>query len=192
LPEAVAVRDRLLRGELQPAALDMLNPAGARMAGLDGFVVLAQAGGSEAVMERYTSELSGAERIDGLAEADLWKRLREFTPEFLAARPDGAVVRVSTTIGGVPEVLSATETPALARAGNGVVYSYFEDCNRACEWAAEAGGKGMQPVVEYVAESGCSGERWPIAGSDLTLMEKIKQMFDPAGLLNKGRLYGRL
>ena len=51
-------------GVLQPAAVDALNPAAARRVGLDGFVLLLQAGGSAAVMARYASELAGR-RADG-------------------------------------------------------------------------------------------------------------------------------
>ncbi len=50
--EAVARRDAVLRGPLQPAAIDLLNPAAARLAGLDGFCLLLEAGGPEALLER--------------------------------------------------------------------------------------------------------------------------------------------
>jgi FAD/FMN-containing dehydrogenase len=33
---------------------------------------------------------------------------------------------------------------------------------------------------------------WPAPGGDFEIMKRIKQMFDPEGLLNRGRLYGRL
>ncbi len=30
------------------------------------------------------------------------------------------------------------------------------------------------------------------SGNDFAMMKKIKEMFDPQGLLNRGRLYGRI
>ena len=35
-------------------------------------------------------------------------------------------------------------------------------------------------------------ELWPQPGNDFAMMKKIKEMFDPQGLLNRGRLYGRI
>ena len=32
-------------------------------------------------------------------------------------------------------------------------------------------------------------ELWPAPGSDLEMMKRVKQMFDPNHLLNRGRLY---
>jgi hypothetical protein len=32
----------------------------------------------------------------------------------------------------------------------------------------------------------------PAFGSDFAMMEKVKDMFDPGRLLNRGRLYGRI
>jgi FAD/FMN-containing dehydrogenase len=37
-----------------------------------------------------------------------------------------------------------------------------------------------------------SSELWPQPGNDFAMMKKIKDMFDPHGLLNRGRLYGRI
>jgi FAD/FMN-containing dehydrogenase len=37
-----------------------------------------------------------------------------------------------------------------------------------------------------------STELWPRPGNDFAMMKKIKDMFDPRGLLNCGRLYGRI
>ncbi len=192
LAEAVQMRDSLVRGVLQPLALDLLNPAAAQMVGLDNFALLVQAGGSESVVGRYSSELTSADIFEAEAEAALWEKVREFTPAFLAAEPGGAVVRLSTTISGIASVVAKLDVPAVARAGSGVVYAYFDHCGHACSWVNEAGNRGLRPVVEYVADSGCADNRWPVTGTDFSMMEKIKQMFDPDGLLNRGRLYGRL
>jgi FAD/FMN-containing dehydrogenase len=33
---------------------------------------------------------------------------------------------------------------------------------------------------------------WPQPGNDFAMMKKIKEMFDPQVLMNRGRLYGRI
>jgi glycolate oxidase FAD binding subunit len=183
LQAAMAMRDRILQGVLQPAALDVVNPAAAQRLGLDGYCVLMQAGGSEAVMQRYTRELSGAEVRE---DDSLWAGVREFTPNWLRDNPGGAVVRQSTTLQGVLEALSRASGPALARAGNGVVYVYHSD-------AANAKVEGAKGAVEFSPEPiKRSLALWPQPGSDFPVMQKVKQLFDPKLLLNRGRLYGRI
>jgi FAD/FMN-containing dehydrogenase len=144
------------------------------------------------VVERYAKELPEAEPLSGDEETDLWTRVREFTPGFLAGRPEAAVVRVSTTIAEIADVMKEAPAAAFARAGSGVVYLYFDDCSSAGGWTQGAVAAGLRPVIEFVGESGCTENRWPMPGSDFAMMQKIKQMFDPKGLLNPGRLYGRL
>lgn len=183
LQEAAATRDRILQGVLQPAALDMLNPSAAARLGLEGYCVLLQVGGSEAVMRRYTHELAGASVV---SDSDLWTRVREFTPNWLRDHPGGAVVRLSTTLKGVPDAMASAYGPALARAGTGVVYVYHEDARQ----AAVIGQKG---AVEFAPEAAKRAlTLWPEPGSDFSVMQKIKHLFDPKLLLNRGRLYGRI
>jgi hypothetical protein len=76
---------------------------------------------------------------------------------------------------------------ALARAGTGVCYGCF----------AQAGDLRLPPIGQSVIEFAPQGfrqehELWPQPGDDFAMMKKIKDMFDPQGLLNRGRLYGRI
>jgi glycolate oxidase FAD binding subunit len=174
--EAIAVRDAVLKSVLQPAAIDLIRNA-------DGYELLIQAGGSTRVLDRYSRELAGATVLEGDEEAALWNEIREFTPRFLQEHPQGAVVRVSCALTEVGTVMESLPAPSLARAGSGVCYGYFSD-------AREAVGRG---VIEFAPQSlRESGLLWPSPGSDFAMMKKIKGMFDPHGLLNRGRLYGRL
>jgi glycolate oxidase FAD binding subunit len=173
---AMAARDTVLRSVLQPAAIDLLKVDG-------GYELLIQAGGSRAVLDRYSRELAGARAVEGGEERSLWERIRELTPRFLAEHPDGVVVRVSCGLPEVGRVMEAMPRVALARAGSGVCYGYY----------AEAGESRHKGVIEF-APAGVreSAELWPDPGSDFAMMKKIKDMFDPRGLLNRGRLYGRI
>jgi len=191
--EAFDARDSLLRSPLQPCAIDLLNPPAAARIGRPGYTLLVRAGGNQGVIERYTRELAGAEAVEGAGEKSLWEKVREFTPEFLAAHAAGAVVRVSSTIAGLREVLPEFQVPALARAGSGVCYGYFGDGESACAWITGARQKGWRTLIEHrPASGGLECAQWPDPGDDFGMMNRLKQMFDPRGLLNPGRLYGRL
>ena len=174
-------RALLYESSLQPLALDLLNPAAAKRIGRDSYLLLVQAGGSEALMDRYRRSLQTAEMISGEEESALWESVREFTPAFLAEHPDGAVVRVSRTVTELTSVIGR-EQSVVARAGTGVGYVYYEEC---ADCPAE-------DLIEYAPADKKSGlNLWPNPGGDFPIMQKVKQMFDPQNLLNRGRLYGR-
>jgi glycolate oxidase FAD binding subunit len=183
LDDAIAARDRVLHGVLQPTAIDLVNPAAGARIGLEGYCLLIQASGNPAILERYEREFTGAAALDDM----IWSKVREFTPAFLAEHPDGAVVRISTTLHAVAKAMRTFEGhPALARAGNGVVYGYYSD-------AGAATFNGQRGVIEFApAARKAALDLWPQPGSDFTIMEKIKRLFDPDHLLNRGRLYGRI
>ena len=150
--EAFAERDRILRGVLQPSAIDIVNwPSGLRL--------LVHAGGSAAVLDRFSRELPAAQVDD----ESVWDEIREFTPRFLAANPRGAVVPIAAKLTEMAGDLTSLKVPAIARAGSGVVYAHYAENPPAIEW-----------------------------NGDFAMMERVKNMFDPERLLNRGRLYGRI
>jgi glycolate oxidase FAD binding subunit len=182
LDEAISTRNRILRSVLQPLALDLVNPDAAARLGVAGYCVLVQAGGSVSVLRRYAAELGGAEEHDN----ELWTRVREFAPDWLRDHPEGGVVRFSTTLEGISSAIAAASGPAIARAATGVVYVYHED-------AAQAKVNGHKGAIEFAPENAKRAlALWPQPGSDFPIMQKIKQLFDPKLLLNRGRLYGRI
>jgi glycolate oxidase FAD binding subunit len=184
MTEAVTARDEVLKSRLQPAAIDILKSAG-------GYRLVIQAGGSPAVLDRYSRELLRARPVEGADEEALWRGIREATPQFLREHENGAVVRVSCVLSDVGRVLGALPVQASARAGSGVCYGYFEQ-------APDPSNDLRHPaigtsVVEFAPQSFReSAELWPRPGNDFAMMKKIKDMFDPQGLLNCGRLYGRI
>ncbi len=178
--ETIAARDRVLKSQLQPAAVDIIKSP-------QGYDLLIQAGGSPAVLDRYTRELSSFRVLDEEQEFSVWDNIREFTPDYLRDHPDGAVVRVSCALSEVNNVLEFLPAPAIARAGSGVCYGYFPDVRRLRRPAL---GKS---VIEFAPQSFREkAELWPDPSSDFGMMKKVKEMFDSQGLLNPRRLYGRL
>ncbi len=181
LEDAIKARDGILRGVLQPASLDLLNPAASDVMGVGGWCLVVQVCGNAKVISRYRKELGNPESLSDSDVADL----REFTPKFLDVLPGGAVVRISSTLSQLAGIMSYLNVPAVARAGSGVTYVYY---SRAREAAVT--GKG---VIEYSPESEkASLNLWPVPGNDFEMMKKVKHMFDPKNLLNTGRLYGRI
>lgn len=194
LEEATRARAGMLKSVLTPAAIDLLNPQASARVGGDGYALAVQAGGNAAVIERYGRELADAEAIEGAAEEAFWGGIREFTPNFLAANPQGAVVRISATLSEVPAVIEALSVPAVARAGSGVCYGCFAEAASAEAWVKTTClERGWKAVIEFAPPERKAGlELWPNPGSGLGVMRRIKELFDPKNLLNPGRLYGRI
>jgi glycolate oxidase FAD binding subunit len=185
--ESIGARDRILRGPLLPASIDLLNPAAARMAGFDGYMLLIQAGGDSPVLGRYQKELEGAVILSGDDEARLWRTIRDFTPAFVGAHDAAHVARISCTLKRVGEVAAETDAPLVVRAGSGVCRAHFESAAAAAAWREHANRRGWKYVFEY-GNTASNG----VFGSDFVIMEKVKDLFDPRRLLNPGRLYGRI
>ncbi len=173
---AIAARDALLASVLQPAAIDLVHEDAA-------WRLCVQASGNAAVVERWTREMQGWTALDGDEERALWRGIQEYTPAFLNGHPEGAVVRTSVKLSEIGHTLQSFPGRAIARAGTGVCYGYFE------RWQ-DAMGRGL---IEFAPEEARrTAELWPHPGSDFEMMVRIKAMFDPGGLLNRGRLYSRI
>lgn len=162
--DAIAARNGILRSVLQPAAVDIEKAS-------DGYTLLLQAGGNRAVLERYGRELAGFDVVEGAEESALWRRIREMAASFMKANPEGGVRSFACPLSEVGKVLERMPGAALARAGNGVVYGFFRRASDAADMRAEIG-------------------REMTGRDDFLTMEKIKLMFDPGRLLNRGGLHG--
>jgi glycolate oxidase FAD binding subunit len=179
--DAMARRDEVLKSQLQPSAIDLVkNDAGYRL--------LIQAGGSAAVLDRYLRELPWARAVEGAEEDSLWEEIREFTARFLETHENGLVIRTPCALSEVGNVMEGLPWPALARAGSGVCWGYYPQVGD-----FEHRGDLQRGVVEFAPQDVReTWQLWPRPGSDFAMMKKIKQMFDPGFLLNRGRLYGRI
>ena len=179
--DAIAARDAVIQSVLQPAAIDLLNPAASERAGLSAhYSLLVQAAGFPEVLDRYHAELRRAEFI---ACEPVWTRIREFTPEWLRDNPAGYVVRISTKLTELGAAFDHATGPVVARAGTGVVWVYTD----------RPVLNGFRGAIEFApASAKAATDLWPVPGASLGVMQKVKAMFDPDGILNSGRLYGRI
>lgn len=194
LEEAIAVRDAILKSPLDPAAIDLLNPA-AMVMEKPFYVLAVRAGGNVAAIARYERDLAamGGQPVPRDQETAFWRTIEDFTPRYLDGHKDGAVVRVSCTLKELRAVLQSAPGPAIARAGSGICYAYFEHSDDAVAYAAATARERCETVVEFAPpDRGEETELWPAPGQDLEIMRRIKYMFDPQGLLNRGRLYNRI
>jgi glycolate oxidase FAD binding subunit len=193
---AMAVRNRILQSPLQPAAIDLLNPAAGATVGNRAWLLALRTGGNRAATDRYEHEF--AQLADGVAyenhrQQTLWAHIENFTPKFMASHADGAVVRASCTLKGLEVAMASFEGPAVARAGSGVCYGYFEQTDAAVAWLASAVKRGWKAVIEFAPDARRQSlELWPSPGNDFAIMQRIKNLFDPSNLLNRGRLYRRI
>ena len=194
--EAVAIRDLILASPLQPSAIDLLNPAAAASFGGSEWLLAVRTSGSSVAIRRNEAEIAHvAGRLAAETECPdaFWPEVRNFTPEFLNRRRAGAVIRVSCTLKDLAAVMESFPGPAVARAASGVCYGYFDRAEDTAGWFARANGLGWKAVIEFAPEARKRTlELWPSPGSDFELMRRIKALFDPSNLLNRGRLYRRI
>jgi glycolate oxidase FAD binding subunit len=127
--------------------------------------------------------------LQGEAESALWRAVEEFVPAF----SQQFVVRVAFPLTALAAVLQSAPGPALARAATGVAWLVIPDAAACQAWMHKTSGMGWSRLVECApAEVRRSMDLWPDPGADLAWMKQLKSTFDPAGILNPGRLYGRL
>jgi glycolate oxidase FAD binding subunit len=192
LDAAIDARDGTLREQIPPTAIDLLNPIAAAQLGHKAYLLAVRVSGNAATVERCRRELtaSNAVILEGKEEARFWRQVQEYTPHFLEKFAQGAVVRASCTLAQVTEIMASLETAVIARCGSGVCYAYFTRTDAAVRWLAAAGKRGWKAVIEFAPdEQRAKLDLWPMPGNDLEMMKKIKQMFDPNHLLNRGRLF---
>ena len=130
------------------------------------------AAGSAKVVDRYARELTRARMEDD----SIWEEVREFTARFLGRHPEGGVVPMISKLSEMAALAAKLEVPFVARAGSGVIYAHYAE----------------QPPPARFSPARESGDPPLEVGGDFAMMTKVKEMFDPQRLLNRGRLYGRI
>jgi glycolate oxidase FAD binding subunit len=198
LDPAIEKRDSILASVLQPVSIDLASPAAAARLGHRGFLLAVRASGSPAVIQRYARDLRAPAELTGDRDIGLWQQIREFTPEFLARQPTGAVLRISTPPTELATLLRLVSGPSISRAGSGITYIYLSSWQGVSPFWKAAAQRGWSAVVDFAPDSVRStNELWHLSSSTanaegFAMMKKVKQMFDPQNLLNRGRLYGRI
>ena len=195
------LRNRILQSVVQPAAIDLLNPAAAGQLGLDGagHTLLLEVSGSSAVVTRYereyqklAGEIGGSQisSLSGEVAENIWQRGRDFP-----ANADGIVLRVSCEPKKLPEMFMQVPEGAaiLARAATGVGFVRCDSAPAAGALLRAFREAGFVACVESAPiETKRSLEGWAHPGEQFEVMQRIKDTLDPHHLLNPGRLFDRI
>ena len=195
-------------------AVELLNAAAARdlerlpVAPDGGFVLLVAAAGPPAAVERTRegfATLAAPTVIEGAATG-LWQAVGRLSTQ---PPPGGIVAKATVLPSRAPELIERIESvgrqvsrpPRIAcHLTVGVVYSAWPsadaseaDLQLATSLRQAAESLGGTFVVE--AAPAALKERldvWGEPGLDFAIMRRLKEQFDPQGILNPGRFLGRL
>jgi glycolate oxidase FAD binding subunit len=200
LDEALDWRRALRAGPLQPIACELLSPGAASRLGWRGLLIAVLAAGSEKALDRYRAAWPVAERITGETARTFWCGIREMFHECMRAEPNGLVLKVSTTLSDMAGVWRELkdEDIAVGRFLSGVTWAFQRDTALASALLAGWAQRGWPSVVAYAShEFRMEQTLWylpedPAGQTAFEVMQKVKRMFDPQQILNRGRLYGRI
>jgi glycolate oxidase FAD binding subunit len=214
LEEARQLRRRLLESPLAPQRMVLLDSTTARLAGAapfgdERFQVWIEAAGSERVLRRYDAELSGwlpKAHSHGVNESN-WASLADYPALWLGAWRGAAVLKASlpvaateTFIGQAEEGARASEAQlaCIGMTAVGVVRLALAASLPPDRLASlierlrtQALQRGGSLIVERCpADVREHVDAWGPPGDDLQMMRRMKQAWDPKGILSPGRFVG--
>jgi len=203
----------ILRSHLLPAALEaadpqalrrITQPAGAAVSSPTAWGVLVLAEGLAESRARHIDEVralaggrGAVEVLDGAAHAALWRSVAEFPspdvhPGGVVCRAGGPIARWAELSRGAEEARQAARVEVLAHAGVGMVYAACaaeDGPSVIAALGAAAAAAGGYAVIE--AAPPALKPHLPLWGAPpggLDLMRRLRQQFDPRGIMVPGRL----
>lgn len=202
VPGAVSA---LLKAHLMPMAVDTLNavamnqilpktPAAWSLALEFGGVALAVIRQIEDA-SRILKEMgfNKAAVLDGDEASEFWARVRDF-----GRTPGGVTVRATSLPTDLTHLANELDNAAIiARAGNGILYASWPadeaDPDTIARLRQISHGLGGSTVVEDCPPTLKSEvDVWGPPPSGFAVMKRLKEQFDPRGVLNPGRYIGGL
>ncbi len=204
----VSLRNAILKSQLQPVAMDLLNPPAAKLVGLDGSqnCLALEANGNEALVQRYERDWGELARQQGSSDFDtldpssaesLWKHVRDFPSQVRAAHSAASILRVAAEPKKLRELVAAVnknaESPILIRAAAAIAYVTCPDADATQRCLTTCRRQGLLAIVEFCPQDQKETlEMWAHPGSQLSVMQRIKDSLDPGHVLNPGRLFNRI
>lgn len=196
----------LLNAHLTPLAVDTLNTVAMNQIlprSSDAWSLAVEFGGIPPAVDRQIEDASRILKDMGFSEAtvlgdheasEFWAKVRDF-----GRVPGGVTVRATTVPTDLPRLANELEGVAIiARAGNGILYAFWPAGGEADPEAIErlrtvSQRLGGSTVVEDCPPTLKSGlDVWGPPPSDFAVMKRLKEQFDPRGVLNPGRYIGGL
>jgi glycolate dehydrogenase FAD-binding subunit len=198
---AFATLEALQLTQLTPTAAEYLNTgalAALGFAGSCGLVLRAE--GLEAAVERHMTDMADLarrnmardlQRIDGAADTDVWGRIADLAQTADLANDEAlfklAVLpaEVERTVAQIEALGAQSGLTAIvsARGLNGVIYARLRPVTASGLTELRA----ALPATLWIATTLAGVPRWGAQPAGLDLIQRIKNEFDPLGILNKGR-----
>jgi len=221
---ALALCRAIAKSPLQPRILDLLDPGAAGLfaardagfLGRNSWLVVVEAGGQEAVLERHARDLAAMSKETNASEfvaLDKGRRdqlcLCEFSPLAFGASSSAMIFRVASLPSALPALLEGMRKVTDAHALNcamlvralGVVYlallppagpKVFPElvsCSR--EMMDFCVTSGAAPMIERCPlKIKTALGIWPPAWPEQEIAERLKHVFDPQSVLSPGRFRG--
>lgn len=216
----------ITKSPLQPRVLDILDPGAAelfaarnaRLLGPSSWLVVVEAAGHEAVLERHARDIASMSReahatefvaLNEVQRDQLYGCLCEFSQITFAATSAATIFRIAALPSAMPVLLAEMRNLALGHALNfailiralGVIYlallppadqktcPELISCSR--ELMALCTGSGAPFMIERCPlEIKNALGIWPPSGSEHEIAQNLKHVFDPQGILSPGRFRG--
>jgi glycolate oxidase len=208
--------DELLRARVLPAALELIDGACLR---LPDAILLIEIDGQPEVLSIEAERVeracraagaSAIERAGSAAERDeLWRVRRELSPALKAIAPVKVNNDVVVPKGRIPELFAClarlsneygVRIPSFGHAGDGNIHVNImvEDTADARARAKQAEQKLFEEVIRLggaiTGEHGIGFVKMPflrlqLSEDEIALMKRVKQAFDPNGILNPGKIF---
>jgi glycolate oxidase FAD binding subunit len=223
---AFAFCSTISKSQLQPRVVDVLDGGvaglfagrGAGFLRRDSWLVVVEAAGHEAVLERHARDLVAMSReanaaefitLDDAQREQLFGCLREFSPIAFSTTSAATFFRIATLPSAMlmllPKIQKLAQRHALDCAilvrALGVVYVALLPPASSKSYPALLGcsrelmdlciASGAIPMIERCPlELKNTLNIWPPAGTELEIAKRLKSVFDPQGILSPGRFRG--
>lgn len=225
--EAINLRDRIIASPLAPLCLELLSPraleyisadvqprdpdhyaptAGVRLAA--DWTLAVQAGGSDAVLKRYRSDLGSAAstELTNDAETDYWRRVSNIEDTLARRHRNLMVMQLTVAPASVHSALRAAgETAAehnlltviAGRAAGSFLVAFvpmgvdppnaMQFANAASSLRGKLAKDASAVVMQCPLESKRRFDVWGSSPNDMQLMRNIRETMDAKRILNRGR-----
>jgi glycolate oxidase FAD binding subunit len=212
IADAMDFRNRIVRSPLSPLALELVSPRAHEYLGLgvgDRWTVFLRAGGSDAVLRRYRSELGAAIVREFTAAEDvaLWNEVRNFGDRVMARHSNAMIIEAHLPQSFVAQACTSAERVALDDNFLFVAIGRCASASMRCAFVpisvhppsamqyvsaisalrAELPRDGAAIVTRCPSEVKRHVSIWGQSTNDLAAMRLVKQALDPGNVLNRGR-----
>jgi glycolate oxidase FAD binding subunit len=212
LKETIDFRNRIVRSPLSPLALELVSPRAHEYLGFgacDRWTVLLRAGGSDAVLRRYRTELGTAIAREFIAaqDASLWNEVRNFRERMTSRHANAMLIEAHLPQSAVALACASAERVALDYnflfvavgrcASASMLFAFIpfsvhppsamEYVSAISALRAELPRDGAAIVARCPSEVKLHVGVWGQSANDLSAMRAVKQALDPKDVLNRGR-----